>query len=101
MRPTTPLACDSYDPIEESNQILPDQVINDQGDGKHQRHVPVVNLHDIEIEPTVARDLENRQGAAEKESQWRENEWKNRAMNPEWQSRPRGHVEYVPQPEQI
>src|ERR1039457_221121 len=39
---TVSLPCDSCYLIEESDQVFPDQVIDDQHGGKHQRHVRVV-----------------------------------------------------------
>jgi hypothetical protein len=60
--------------IEESDQVFPNQVIEDYSGGKRQRRVRVVNLHHTEIDETVPGGLEKTQGAREKESRRREEE---------------------------
>jgi hypothetical protein len=41
-----------------------------------------MNLHYIEIDQAGAGDLEETQCTSQEKSQWCEDEWENRAMNP-------------------
>src|SRR5262249_53441833 len=92
---------DSCYVIEESDQVLPNQVINDQHRRKHQGRVQIMNLHHTEVDEAVAGCPQEPEATSEEESQGREDERKNRSMDSERQVRSRAgsQMQHVPQAE--
>src|SRR5579864_5541027 len=76
---------DSCHLIEESDQVLPNQVINDQHHGKNNCHVRVVHVHDAKVEKAAVCRLQESQRAPEEKSERGDDEGKKRAMNPQRQ----------------
>jgi hypothetical protein len=62
---------DSYDSIEESDQIFPGKVVKDHHGYKCQREVYVVNLHHTEAEQAMGGGFQEAQAASEEESRRR------------------------------
>ena len=68
------LLCYPCNSIAESDQVLPNQVINDECGQKHDREKCVVDLCDSEIGEAVVCVMQKAQAAAEQESGRRDNE---------------------------
>src|SRR5690348_7945426 len=82
---TSSLLRNSCHLIEESDQVLPNQVINNQHHGKDNCYVCVVHSHDAKVEEAVVCRLQETQGTPEEKSERGEDERKNRAVNPQRQ----------------
>src|SRR5215467_16122468 len=65
---TSCLLCDPCNSIAESDQVFPDQVINDQHGRKHDGEKRVVDLHHAEIREAVVCGMQKAQAATEQES---------------------------------
>ena len=93
------LLCDPGNSIAESDQIFPDQVVDDQRGGKHNREKCVVDLHHSEIGEAVVCGMQKAQAAAKEESRRGNDEGQNSTVNPERQAcaRARSQVQHVPQ----
>src|SRR5579864_862761 len=76
---------DSCHLIEESDQVLPNQVINNQHHRKDNRYVRVVHVYDAKVEEAVVCRLQETQGTPEKKSERGEDERKDCAVNPQRQ----------------
>src|SRR5215469_2298723 len=70
---------ESCDPIEESDQVLPNEVIDDQHRRKNHCQVRVVDLHQTEVDEAAASDLQEAEATTKQKSRRRKNERKNRA----------------------
>src|SRR5215471_9035305 len=79
------LLCYTCNSIAESDQVFPDQVIDDQRGGKHDSEKGVVDLHS-EIGEAVVRRMEKAQAATEQESRRSDDEGQNGTVNPERQA---------------
>src|SRR6516162_6672886 len=100
---TSWLLCDPGNSIAESDQIFPDQVIDDQRGGKYDREKCVMDLHHSEIDKAVRCGMQKAQAAAEQKTRGGDDEGQNRTMNPERKTctLTRSQVQHVPDAEQV
>src|SRR5215469_6823596 len=100
---TSWLLCDPCNSIAESDQVFPDQVIDDQRGRKHDREKFVVDLHHSEIGEAVVCGMQESQAATEQESSGDDDEGQNCTMNAERQAcaLARSQVQHIPDAEQV